>query len=215
MKKWILFDAMGVIFVTGDDTKDLLIPFIKDRKENISVELINALYISASLGEIKSSQFWNYLGLESDYINLDKQYLDEKLVLDPHVRSVLEELHKKYNLALLSNDVSEWSSYLREKYNLNQYFNVIIISGDVRHRKPSEKIYRIALGKINSSPDNCIFIDDRIKNLYPAIKLRMKTIKFNREDEFSEDYNVCDAQVNKIIDIPEVINQLLWEEAFR
>ena len=29
LSKWILFDAMGVIFKVGDDTNDLLVPYVQ------------------------------------------------------------------------------------------------------------------------------------------------------------------------------------------
>jgi len=53
--KWIIFDVMGVIFEVGDDTNDLLVPYIQKRKDMISTEKINEMYTKASLGKILSS----------------------------------------------------------------------------------------------------------------------------------------------------------------
>lgn len=36
--KWIIFDAMGVIFEVGDDTNDLLVPYIQNKNNMISAE---------------------------------------------------------------------------------------------------------------------------------------------------------------------------------
>ena len=57
-----------------------------------------------------------------------------------------------------------------------------MISGDVGYRKPSREIYEIALQKAGVKPENCIFIDDRDKNLLPAMELGMNVIKFSREE---------------------------------
>lgn len=54
---------------------------------------------------------------------------------------ILEE--SKGNFILLSNDVSEWSSYITEYYQLNKYFKHKIVSGDVKCRKPEKKIYEL------------------------------------------------------------------------
>lgn len=35
VKKWIVFDAMGVIFKVGDDTNELLVPYIKKLNKGI------------------------------------------------------------------------------------------------------------------------------------------------------------------------------------
>ncbi len=46
---------------------------------------------------------------------------------------------------LLSNDVSEWSAYITEYYQLNPFFKHKIVSGDVKCRKPDKKIYELTL----------------------------------------------------------------------
>ena len=51
MIKYIIFDAMGVIFTVGDDTNDLLVPYILERNPQESREHINDVYIKASIGQ--------------------------------------------------------------------------------------------------------------------------------------------------------------------
>mgnify|MGYP002726044459 CR=1 FL=1 len=82
----------------------------------------------------------------------------------------------------MSNVVSEWWIYLREKYGINDVVEFSVKSGDVGYRKPSKDIYKIALGKSNVTPEDCMFIDDRDKNLIPAQNLGMKVIRFLRDD---------------------------------
>ena len=55
MKKWVVFDAMGVIFEVGDDTNDLLVPFVQEH-HRISKERINELYICEKGRSSKSSK---------------------------------------------------------------------------------------------------------------------------------------------------------------
>jgi putative hydrolase of the HAD superfamily len=43
-------------------------------------------------------------------------------------------------------------------------------------RKPELKIYRLTLKKLKVKPEECIFIDDKEKNLKPAKKLGIKTV---------------------------------------
>ncbi|HEY5588746.1 MAG TPA: HAD family hydrolase [Candidatus Paceibacterota bacterium] len=209
MKKWIFFDVMGVIFMVGDDTKDLLVPFIKEKNNKKTIEEINNAYMDASLGKINSLSFWKSMNIEGNHIEIEHEYLDSKLILDEQIISVFKELYQKYNIALLSNDVSEWSNYLREKYGLDEFLKQVVISGDVKCRKPSKDIYEIALQKANCSAEDCIFIDDRMKNLYPASDLGMKVIKYNREDNF--DINLTLPQANAINEIPEIVEQIFYE----
>ena len=183
-KKWIIFDVMGVIFKVGDDTNDLLVPYVQTIDANNSCEKINEVYMEASLGKITSCEFWKQLNCATDntYKKIEKKYLDECLTLDEEFIEVASRLKENYNLAILSNDVSEWSAYLREKHGINELVEFSVISGDVGYRKPSEEIYKLALEKMNVDSCDCVFVDDRDKNLKPALRLGMKTVRFLRDD---------------------------------
>ncbi len=206
MKKWIIFDVMGVIFEVGDDTNDLLVPYIKKLNNNITSEQINELYIDASLGKITSCVFWERLGFDGIYPEVEINYLDQCLTLDKEFTVIAEELKEKYNLALLSNDVSEWSLYLRQKYNLNKFFQEIVISGDVGFRKPSDKIYNIVLERIGCNANDSVFIDDRYKNLVPAMKLGMRGIKFKREKIAADGYE--GFEIESFIQLPSILSKV-------
>lgn len=183
-KKWIIFDVMGVIFTVGDDTNELLVPYVQTIDERCTRKRINEVYIEASLGKITSCGFWDSLGCVSNnnYKEIEKKYLDECLTLDDQFIESAKRLKKDYNLAILSNDVSEWGTYLRKKYKIDDLVEFSVISGDVSYRKPSKDIYKIALEKVNVAPEDCVFIDDRDKNLIPAQNLGMKVVRFLRDD---------------------------------
>ena len=211
MKKWIIFDVMGVIFTVGDDTNDLLVPFVQKIDAGNSREKINEVYREASLGRITSCAFWKQLNCATDdtYPAVEKKYLDECLTIDPEFLEAAARLKENYNLAILSNDVSEWGAYLREKYGINELVEFSVISGDVGYRKPSEEIYRLALERINADPGDCVFIDDRDKNLKPALQLGMKAVRFLR------DYSECGLdsviQVRSFTELEEQIANV-WPE---
>lgn len=72
-----------------------------------------------------------------------------------------------------------WSKYLREKFNINQYFDVISISGDLKIRKPDERIFRLTIEKLAVNAAECLYVDDRRGYLGAANRLGMDTILFN------------------------------------
>ncbi len=123
---------MGVIFEVSDDVNDLLVPFIQGKDSSASSEKINKLYIKASLGEISPYDFWSQLGFESQYPDVEKDYLDSCLKLDSDFMNITRSLVGSYSLAVLSNDVNEWSSYFRSKFGLDELFKVAVIRGGGR-----------------------------------------------------------------------------------
>lgn len=178
--KWLILDAMGVIFELGRDLYELLIPFVWSKNIEISDNLMIEIYLKASKGLIKSSEIWNQLGFGDKYPQIEKEYLDTQLIIDPEFLELMSDFKKEYSMALLSNDVKEWSHYLRQKFGLNDIFNEVIISGEVGLRKPDEKIYKLLLERINAPPSNCVFVDDNLNNLRSASRLGIKTIRFVR-----------------------------------
>lgn len=204
--KWVILDVMGVIFEIGDDTNDLLVPYIQKRNNMISAEKINEMYLKASLGEISSFDFWNELGFGSKYPEIERDYLDTCLKIDPEFVEVTETLTQNYSLAILSNDVKEWSKYLRAKFDLNRLFKSIIISGEVGYQKPDKRIYNILLDRIQSSPSGCVFVDDRAKNLSSASEIGIKTIRFVREA--SNDDISADFEISSFAELPQAIERL-------
>ena len=204
--KWVILDVMGVIFEVGDDTNDLLVPYIQKRNDMILVEKINEMYLKASLGEISSFDFWNELGFGSKYPEIERDYLDTYLRIDSEFVEIAKTLSKDYSLAILSNDVKEWSNYLRTKFDLSRLFKIIIISGEVGYRKPDKRIYNILLDRIQSLSLDCVFVDDRSKNLRPGSEIGIKTIRFARE-ESNDDFS-ANFEISGFAELPQAIERL-------
>jgi len=78
----------------------------------------------------------------------------------------------------LSNDVSEWSRKLREKFALHRYLRGFVISGDVGAQKPDPTIYRALLEGSGRRPDEVVFVDDRLRNIEAAASMGIDVVLF-------------------------------------
>jgi FMN phosphatase YigB (HAD superfamily) len=169
MTRWIVFDVMGVIFEEGDDIINRLVPFLNRLGPNrFDPEAVHAIYRRASLGQISPRAFWETIGFGKEYPAIEKEYLDTCLQLDPAFIETAGWLIGKYSLAILSNDIAEWSAYLRKRHGLDRLFQATVISGEAGVRKPAPEIYRILLDRLGAKGGDCAFIDDRIQNLSAA-----------------------------------------------
>lgn len=142
------------------------------------------LYTKAGYGEISSDELLARLGYSDPEYHM-KDYIENYLTLDKTFINFAEKYYEQYDFVLLSTDVSEWSRYICEYYELDKYFKHKIVSGDVHCRKPDRKIYEITLERAGKSAAECIFVDDSITNITAAKELGIKTVLFNR---FEEDY---------------------------
>ena len=90
-----------------------------------------------------------------------------------------------------------------KKFDINKYFDVISISGDLKIQKPDERIFLITIDKLGVNAEDCIYIDDRTGNLNAAKKVGMKPILLNSRNELYEGISVnsFDELVKEIFSI--------------
>ncbi len=179
--KWIIFDAMGVIYEVADDVKDLLIPFLRSKNNSTPLKIIYESYIKASLGQITSKEFWEIMGYNKEFPDIEVEFLDNWYTFDSEFMKIGKKLKEEYNLGMLSNDLIDWSNFLRNKYDIHKFFKIIVISGEVGYRKPDKKIYKILLEKSGANPKEVILIDDKLENLQSASELGINSIRFIRD----------------------------------
>jgi len=77
-------------------------------------------------------------------------------------------LKKRYHLAILSNHVTEWVLPFITYNHLQNFFDPIIISSEVKLAKPDNRIFHYALQAVHRLPQQCVFIDDKEKNILAA-----------------------------------------------
>ena len=176
--KAVILDMYGVIL---KDNGDGFVTFVNRTFPELSRADIYSVWSRADLGLIRSHEIFTQLGYTGDIDAVEKEYLDT-IEVNPRFYPFAEEIRKHCKLALLSNDSSEWSSYLRKRNDLERYFDAISVSGDMKMKKPDPAVYIITAEKLGCRPDECVFADDRKKNLVPASALGMDAVLFGTKD---------------------------------
>ena len=185
--KTIIFDMYGVIL---KDPEGGLMPYINSKFPGLTFDdVYYPHWIDACMGKLSSLDFFKNLGFEGDLRKIEKEYLDT-IEIDDSFFEIVPALTEYYRLALLSNDLSEWSKYLRDKFKINDYFDVTIISGDVNMIKPDVRIFELMLSQLGQPADSCVYIDDRRKNLSSAKSLGMEAVLFNSRNVFYDGKSV-------------------------
>lgn len=173
--KTVILDMYGVIL---KDSGDGFVPYVNRTFPNLRPEEIYEPWFKADVGELSSLEVFEQLGFKGDLAQIQKEYLDT-VEINEGFYAFATEIKKHYKLALISNDSSEWSIYFRNKYNLNKYFDVITVSGDLKIKKPDERIFLYTLEKLGCSASECTYVDDRRFNLDAAHALGMDVVLFN------------------------------------
>ena len=77
---------------------------------------------------------------------------------------VLECLFKlnEYKLCIISNGDSKFQRLKLTKTGLDRYFSEVLVSGDIKIKKPDSKIFQTMSDNINIPLDKCVYIGDRL-----------------------------------------------------
>jgi len=144
------------------------------------------LWAKARVSEIDSNKFWVDLANFSN-----KEVIDFKKEIDllfgfrnELYEYVSKNLKGKYKLGLLSNHIESWLGDNLTEKGLGELFDVIVTSYESKIAKPDVRIFNKIIEKLGSKPHECIYIDDRDKNIIQARKMNMKTIKFKSFKQF-------------------------------
>jgi len=178
--KLIIFDITGVLTTDGHLVSSILKSILPEKDR----DLLKTNFKMYELGQITHDEFWNNIGVENS--KEIEQKLIDKIALREGMEQVLEELKKKYQLAILSNMPQEWAERLEEKFQLKKHFEETIYSADYGTKKPDKELYEILLKKYsNLKSEQMAFVDDKLENLETAKQLGIQTILLKIEEDNS------------------------------
>jgi len=170
----LILDMYGVIIKqTGDD----FVPYIHRTFPELTESEILTPWFKADVGELSSLDVWRILGFTGDLEKIEQEYLDT-LELNEGFYPFIKQAKKTCRLAIISNDSSRWSQYLRSKFGMNEYFDVISISGDLKIQKPDPQIFIRTMELLGCTAKECLYVDDREGNLAAARALGMEATQF-------------------------------------
>lgn len=134
------------------------------------------------LGQNTENEYWEDM-IKKNSWNISVEDLKELVRKNfkevKGTRKIIENLRQKgYKLALLSNHVKEWVEYSELIFDYHKLFHYTFYSYQLSLIKPDKDIFLALLRKLQVKPQECLFIDDSIKNIEAAKELGMKTIQF-------------------------------------
>jgi len=136
------------------------------------------------------------LGLEIDpeeieadlAASFDKIMPDESLWKDyPDTKPTLDDLAgRDIEVGLISNATDLARRVLR-RLDMEKYFDPIIISSEIGHRKPEREIFDIALNEAGAAPSRTLYIGDKYAvDVKGANRAGMNTVLIDRGNVFPD-----------------------------
>jgi epoxide hydrolase-like predicted phosphatase len=117
-------------------------------------------------------------GLEPPDLGVILAVLEADERVCPRMVAFLDEMRGRHRLAVVSNAGPDARAYFVERRGFDRWFELIVISAEERIAKPDPEIYRRAAERLGLSPTECLFVDDKPRNVEAAAALGMSAVHF-------------------------------------
>jgi epoxide hydrolase-like predicted phosphatase len=182
----IIFDFGGVLYKTPDNKKLLrwqkMLGIADDPEvtQLITDPSKSDLFWDVMLGKLTEDEMWSLLRtrwhIPPRIGNRFLKNVMSKRRLNKPLAKFLQTLRSRYKTAILSNAGDKTRGTMEKVFGLHALVDEIIISAEEGVAKPNHELYKIALIRLNSKAENCIFVDDLIENVNAAKAIGMNAI---------------------------------------
>ena len=189
MIKTIIFDYGGVLSINGS-----LYEFTQEmcKKNDLDFEKSHEFLVSLWRIESTSRNKKIFFKGLSKIFNTTEEELKKELFdffnFDNELYNYIKNnLKGRYKLVILSNNIRDWFENENKKFKLDETFDIILTSYELELRKPNKEIYEKTIEILNDKYEECIFIDDKIRNIKPAKELGIHCINYIDFNSFKVD----------------------------
>jgi putative hydrolase of the HAD superfamily len=130
--------------------------------------------------------------------------------LFPDVETTLTELRVDRRLTIVTNGPPDLQREKIETTELAQYFEAVIVSGEVGIGKPDPRIFALALEKVAVPPDQATMVGDSLsRDIEGAQAAGLKAVWLNRAGNDRKDDSVTpDAEITSLDQLAHVLKAL-------
>lgn len=171
----VIFDCFGVLW--SDKLAEVFTAHTNGDPDKHNHFL--ALCHKADYGEISAAQFWQKI---ADLMGVTLETCHQMVDADRHLNVELlqyirEDLRGRYKIGLLSNACADIWAYVTP--DIQELFDTLVISADIRRCKPDQEVYLEVCRRLEVSPEEAVFVDDRIENCIGAKQTGMQSLQYH------------------------------------
>jgi len=193
----LIFDFGGVLI--NLDINQCILNFkhlgVVDVEQYLNNFAQSGFFMQLEKGQISAAEFRNEIRKltpnELTDAQIDEAWCSFLLEVPEEKLEMLLELRKKFRVLLLSNTNiihfpnSEKLLFTDKGRKLSEYFDRCYLSYEMKMAKPDLEIFKNILASENVQGNECLFLDDGLKNTLQAQKLGIQTYLVSEHEDLS------------------------------
>jgi putative hydrolase of the HAD superfamily len=135
----------------------------------------------------------------------------QRHVVFPEARAVLEALRPRVKLAMITNGASDIQRAKIVGSGLADFFDLILVSGEVGFGKPKPEIFRLAIDRLDVDEASAVMVGDSLaRDIAGAAGVGMRSVWVNRLGRpVPENLPTPEAEMRDLVALPEWLEKLV------
>jgi len=148
-------------------------------------------WMDALVGSKTLDTYWEAIGPELGLktkreIDSFRRRYNADEAINEGVLALIQRLHARFKLAVLSNSPPGLAEWLSE-WEILDFFDVVCCSRDEGVVKPDYAAFELTLKKLGVEPEEAVFIDDTYENVKAAREMGLYGILFTTAEALGEE----------------------------
>ena len=102
------------------------------------------------------------------------------------IKVLMDKKRAGHCVGLLSNMVPTWDNHWRHMVDVDTLFDQVLLSFEVRARKPEARIFELAAARAGVPAERCILVDDLLVNCDGAERAGWQSVHFKTAGQAAE-----------------------------
>lgn len=111
-----------------------------------------------------------------DWLSRKSRRKPKSFRLVPGVKEMLEELSRRYPLAVVSARDARTTGIFLSQFDLEKYFKVVVTAQTCEHTKPFADPILYAAQKMGAAPENCLMVGDTTVDIRAGSRAGAQTV---------------------------------------
>ncbi len=162
---------------------------------------IGEYYEKLIVGNITELTFWRKLkeitksrksvdSLKREFLSKFKPTFNKKL---------FNKVRDNFNVALCSDFVSSWWSFLKSKYGID--FDYVVFSSSLKVSKPDKRLYLSVPFFFKIQPSQCLYVSDEVEDIRVAKELGMQTVFIPGKSKSCKEADYVYSNIDELLEV--------------